>query len=271
MMRRVTLLAAATMAAALMMVPSAFGQSATPTQLFDASISPNKVGTAKKPANLTLKVRPYFDFNQIAGVFDQGGEFATVAAKVKFDKNSVFNGKFFPQCARDRVFNAGGKANCPSGAKVGTGKATAYAAAVKVTESVSVEIWNGPIKPGTAGTVFLKIKNIDGPVDVNDVLEGTLRKISGDPKYGFELTVNVPEQIQKPAPGVFAVVTDFNTTVKTKAIKRGKGKKAKTYPYISIKGCNTGNLLWFSYTGTFVNETNTQTEQTVEKSQACRK
>jgi hypothetical protein len=273
MMRRITLLAAATTAAVALMVPSALAQSEVPTQLFDASVSPAVVSKNKnKPTNLSLKVRPYFDFNQIATIFDKGGEFATAAAKVRFDKNAVFNGKSFPKCTESQVFNGGGKANCPRGALVGKGKATAYAAAVKVTESVSVEIWNGPIPAGAVGSVMLKIKNIDGPVDVNTVLIGTLKKVSGDPKYGFELTVNVPENIQKPAPGVFAVVTDFDTTVKVKPIKKGK----KTIPYISIKGCNTGNVLNFAYTGSFtgtdpVTNQPINTTQTVEKTQACKK
>jgi hypothetical protein len=275
MMRRTTLLAAATAAAALSLAPAAGAQTLTPpAQDFAASVSPARVGTAKKPTNLSLKVRPFFDQTAIQGYLKALTEspgskpFSTSAAIVKFDKSFVFNGKRFPTCTADRVRNGGGKANCPRGALVGKGLARAFAPEVNVNQFVSVEIWNGPAG-GNVGQVLLKIKAIDDPqtkqpfaVDVNDVLVGDVTKVAGDAKYGYQLKVSVPEQIQFPAPGTSVIVTDFDTTTNIKPIKRGK----KTFPYISLNKCGAEGKLWFSYTATYSDGTS----QSKEVSQSCR-
>ena len=63
---------------------------------------------------------------------------------------------------------------------------------------------------------------------------GKLGKDRG--KYGYKLSVNVPANLQQPAPGVYAALTSFIT--KVNGSKKGKGG----VPYIGLKGCKGGKL-----------------------------
>ncbi len=56
---------------------------------------------------------------------------------------------------------------------------------------------------------------------------GKLSKDRG--KYGYKLSVNVPANLQQPAPGVYATLTSFIT--KVNGSKKGKGG----VPYIALK------------------------------------
>ena len=210
-MRRIPLLAIVVGAASLIPASSAFAINST--QLFKASVSPSKAGTKKKPVAVTLKTRPYFaDIKP-----DAAKPFATRYSNVYYDKNLVFNGKKFPSCKGPVLLTSGGSA-CPAGSKVGKG--TAAGEALGLVQHLTVDIYNGP----GGNKVELLVRG-STPLVINSVIEGTLTKGTG--KYGWHLKVPVPDDLQQPAPGVIASLTDFDTTIKA---------TYKKVPYIALAG-----------------------------------
>ena len=239
-MRRIALLGLTVAAVALVPASSAFAINSV--QKFSASVSPAKAGTKKKPTGVTLKVRPYFD--DISA--DSAAPFATTFANVFFDKNLVFNGAKFPQCANAKVLSAA--SSCPSGSKVGKG--TAAGVALGLTEKLTVTIYNGP-----GGKAVELLVDGTSPLAIHSVIEGKLTKQSG--KFGYLLKVPVPSDLQQPAPGAIATLTDFNTTIKA---------TYKKTPYIGLAGC-TAKKLNFGYTGQYTDGT---TGQQIAVTEPCK-
>ncbi len=245
MFRRVTLLAPAVVA--VLAIPAASAFAVNSPQQFSASVTPNKGGTKAKPTPVTLRVRPYF--GDISA--DAAAPFATKTANVFFPAESVFNGKYFPSCAGPKVLSAAN--TCPAGSKVGAG--TAAGVALGLTENLKVTIYNGP-----GGNKVELLVDGSSPLAIHSVIEGALTKQTG--KYGLKLVVQIPPDLQQPAPGAVATLTDFDTKLPVKFVKKGK----KKIPYLGASGCKTGK--WnFGYTGDYTDGTS----QTVEISQPCHK
>ena len=240
MLRRVTLLALAVVAVVAIPASSAFAVNSP--QQFSASVTPNKGGTKAKPTPVTLKVRPYF--GDISA--DAAAPFATQTANVFFPAESVFNGKYFPSCANAKVLSAA--SSCPSGSKVGKG--TAAGVALGLTENLTVTIYNGP-----GGKAVELLVDGTSPLAIHSVIEGKLTKQSG--KFGYLLKVPVPADLQEPAPGAKATLTDFNTTIKA---------TYKKTPYIGLAGC-TAKKLNFGYTGEYTDGT---TGQQIAVTEPCK-
>jgi hypothetical protein len=72
---------------------------------------------------------------------------------------------------------------------------------------------------------------VDGstPLQIHSVIEGVLASDSAP--YGKKLTVHVPDNLQQPAPGAYATLVQFDTTIN--AIL---GKKKK--PYVGVQSCS---------------------------------
>jgi hypothetical protein len=190
--------------------------------------SPTKAGTSKKPANLKL----FTDLITIPAPNDP--PFATKTAVVSFDKNLVFNTKNAKVCSKATVQSDQSK--CPSGSKVGSGKATGNA--LGQTENLTVTAYNG-------GGTKLELHVVgSAPLVIDSVIEGILANASG--KYGKKLNVTVPENLQQPLTGVFATLTDFQVTVKG-------GTSSK--PYIGLKGCPSNKKLNFQSVLTYTDGT----------------
>jgi len=245
MPRRVILLALTVAAVLAVNASAAFAVNSV--QQFSASASPAKGGTKAKPTPVSLKVRPYF--SDISA--DAAAPFATQLATVFFPSESVFNGKYFPVCAKLKVLNSA--SSCPSGSKVGKG--TAAGTALGAIENLTVAIYNGP-----GGNTIELLVDGSSPLAIHSVIEGTLTKQTG--KFGYKLTVPIPSDLQQPAPQVFATLTDFNTTLPVKFVKKGK----KKIPYLAAAGCATGSWA-FAYTGQYTDNTS----QTVNVSEPCKK
>jgi hypothetical protein len=180
------------------------------------SVSPSKVGTKTKPANAKL----FTDITTAPAADDQ--PFATKATVVHLDKNFVFKGKNAKSCSNSQVLSD--QTKCPSGSKLGAGKATG--SALGQTENLTVTAFNGP------GGNKLELHVVgSSPLVIDSVIEGVLVSDSG--LYGKKLTVEIPENLQQPLTGVFATLTDFQVS-----LKGGTASK----PYIGLKGCSGGKL-----------------------------
>lgn len=242
MFRRLVLPAVAAVAALAISATPAFAISSV--QKFEASASPTKAGTKAKPTPVALKLRPHIDDTSPDAASPQ----ATDTAVVLFPKGGIWNGKLFPTCAATKVETSA--SSCPRGSKIGSG--TAAGEALGLTERLTVQIYNG----GAAKVVIL----VDGstPLQIHRAIEGKIEKQTG--KYSYKLTVDVPSDLEQPAPGAIATLTDFNVTVPKKTIRKGR----KVIPLIASTGCPGGSWPW-AYTATYTDGT----QQTVEVNQSC--
>jgi hypothetical protein len=192
-------------------------------QSLEVKVNSSKKGTKSKPQTVrSLTVRTPND----AGAAN--GTFGTKTAVISFDKNFKFNFKGVPTCSETTV--AQNAANCPSGAKVGSGRASAVAGPTQgIKVNPSVVAWNGG-----GGTLYLQlVKGAGDPVDSSGVLIGKLGKASGG-KFGSKLTVTIPPKNQQQF-GLFITITDFLTSI----TKKG---------YVQTTGCTGGK---WNFSGTF--------------------
>jgi hypothetical protein len=192
-------------------------QAVTPTTAMKASVSPTKKGTKTKPRNVKLNIELITTPNPN----DPG--FATKTTVVHFDKNLKFGGKYLKSCSADKVRSD--NTSCPTGSKVGSGSATG--SALGLTENLTVTAYNGP-----GGNKLELLVDGTSPLTIHDVIEGKLLSDSG--KFGKKLSVAIPDSLQQPAPGAFATLTDFKTSV--------KGTGSKKRPYIGLAGCTKKKL-----------------------------
>jgi hypothetical protein len=180
-------------------------------------VSPTKKGTKTHPANVKLSVE--LITQPAAG----DPAFATKSTVVHFDKNLKFGGKYLKSCSAAQVLADDTK--CPKGSKVGSGSATGTA--LGLTENLTVTAYNGP-----TGNKLELLVDGTAPLQIHSVIEGKLLTDSG--KFGKKLSVAIPENLQQPAPGAFATLTDFKTVV--------KGTGTKKRPYIGLAGCTKKKL-----------------------------
>ena len=214
-MRKLVLLAALAAAAVVGIVGVA--QAVDAQHKLVVKTTPTKAGTKAKPANTKL----FVDIITIPAPNDP--PFATSDTVVHFDKNLVFNGSKLKNCTQATV--QGDETKCPSGSKVGTGKATGNA--LGQTENLTVTAFNGP----GGNKIELHVVG-SAPLVIDSVIEGTLSNDTG--LYGKKLSVTVPDNLQQPLTGVFATLTDFQVSVK------GTGSKKK--PFVGLKGCTAKKL-----------------------------
>jgi hypothetical protein len=142
---------------------------------------------------------------------------------VHFDKNIKFDGKHLKSCSQSQVQTD--ETKCPKGSRVGSGTATG--SALGLTENLTVTAYNGP-----GGTKIELLVDGQSPLQIHQVIEGKLQSDSG--KYGKKLVVAIPDALQQPAPGAYATLTDFKTSV--------KGTGSKKRPFVGLAGCTKKTL-----------------------------
>jgi hypothetical protein len=213
-MRKLTL---AAVVAATAVGAVGIAQAVTPTTTLKASVSPTKKGTAKKPNNVKLSIE------LITTPTPGEPGFATQSTTVHFDKNLAFGAKYLPVCAKAQVQSDDTK--CKKGSRIGTGSATGVA--LGATENLTVTAYNGP-----GGNKIELLVVGSAPLPIHSVIEGKI--VTDHGKFGKKLVVNIPSELQQPAPGAFATLTDFRTAV--------KGTGSKKRPYVGLKGCTKKKL-----------------------------
>jgi hypothetical protein len=184
-----------------------------PDLTITGSVSPSSHGTKKKPKKTKLVVK--------LATTPKAGEpaFAASDTIVHLGNELVFNGKALKQCASSVVLSDDTK--CPKGSKVGKG--VAAGTALGLTEPLTVTAYNG-----TGGKKLELLVDGTSPLQIHAVIEGILSKDVAP--YGNKLSVHVPDNLQQPAPGAYATLTQFDTTINAVTGK----KKA---PYVGIASC----------------------------------
>jgi len=173
------------------------------------TVSPSKAGTKKKPkaAKVTTFVK-----NNVPN---------TTASKIEIDfpKTVKISGKGLTKCALAEFSKPGGKANCPAKSKAGSGVSNAV-----VGPERTPLVFNVTAYVGGNNLVIFYIEQQGG--SVTKALEGKISRASG--KFKQKLVITIPPDLQQPAPGLYAALTDLKSTL---SLKKGKNS------LISVNDC----------------------------------
>ncbi len=192
--------------AALAMATVAVAQNSDVTAT--TTVSPTKSGTKKKPKSIKVTT------------FVQNNVPNTTAAKIEIDfpKTVKISGKGLTSCKLSAI-NASGPSACPSKSKAGTGLSHAVVGPDRIPLNFDVTAF-----VGGKNLVIFYIKQQGGTV--SKALSGKISKGSGG--FAQKLVITIPPDLQQPAPGLYAALTDLKSTLSLK-----KGKNA----LISSVGC----------------------------------
>ena len=208
-------------AATLAMAGGAVAQTAAPSHTSKVTI-PSKAGTKSKPKAVSTKL-----------TISNSRASGTTAKRIEifFDKNIRMNPKGFPTCSASKIENDGAD-SCPSGSKLGTGTA---AAVVNPTSPTPAPLaFKNTFYVGSSKSLSIDLVQTSG--DVRAVLVGKISKAGG--KYGQKLSIEIPENLQQPAPGVYSALTDIATSLK------GTSKGSKKHGFFESIGCTGGKYLF---------------------------
>ena len=192
--------------AALAMATVAVAQNSDVTAT--TTVSPTKSGTKKKPKSIKVTT------------FVQNNVPNTTAAKIEIDfpKTVKISGKGLTSCKLSAI-QANGPGACPSKSKAGTGLSHAVVGPDRIPLNFDVTAF-----VGGKNLVIFYIKQQGGTV--SKALSGKISKGSGG--FAQKLVITIPPDLQQPAPGLYAALTDLKSTLQLK-----KGKNA----LISSVGC----------------------------------
>ena len=192
--------------AALAMATVAVAQNGDVTAT--TTVSPTKSGTKKKPKSIKVTT------------FVQNNVPNTTAAKIEIDfpKTVKISGKGLTSCKLSAI-QANGKAACPAKSKAGTGISHAVVGPDRIPLNFDVTAF-----VGGKNLVIFYIQQQGGTV--SKALSGKISKGSGG--FAQKLVITIPPDLQQPAPGLYAALTDLKSTLQLK-----KGKNA----LISSVGC----------------------------------
>jgi hypothetical protein len=192
--------------AALAMATVAVAQNSDVTAT--TTVSPTKSGTKKKPKSIKVTT------------FVQNNVPNTTAAKIEIDfpKTVKISGKGLTSCKLSAI-QANGKSACPAKSKAGTGLSHAVVGPDRIPLNFDVTAF-----VGGKNLVIFYIQQQGGTV--SKALSGKISKGSGG--FAQKLVITIPPDLQQPAPGLYAALTDLKSTLQLK-----KGKNA----LITSVGC----------------------------------
>ena len=192
--------------AALAMATVAVAQSGDVTAT--TTVSPTKSGTKKKPKSIKVTT------------FVQNNVPNTTAAKIEIDfpKTVKISGKGLTSCKLSKI-QANGPSACPSKSKAGTGLSHAVVGPDRIPLNFDVTAF-----VGGKNLVIFYIKQQGGTV--SKALSGKISKGSGG--FAQKLVITIPPDLQQPAPGLYAALTDLKSTL---SLKKGK------HALVSSVGC----------------------------------
>jgi hypothetical protein len=193
---------AALMSVTLVAVAMAQGNAATA----ELTIKPSKAGTKSKPKPISLKL---FVKNNVPG---------TTAKRIDvlLPRNVRATGKGLAKCDKAKLGSQGLSA-CPAGSKAGSGVANALVNPASPNPAplrFKVTAFNG----GTSSILFY-LQQVNPstnqviPGGVSRLIEGKLGRASGA-AYFQRLRIDIPGDLQQPAPGVYSALQDLETTLK---------------------------------------------------------
>ena len=215
---RKTLVAAIAALTALAMTAVALAQNPAPVVGLTAKAAPTKAGTKKKPKSETVSLH-----------ITNSEESKSSAKRIQIDFPATLklNTKGLTTC-NSAALDANGISACPSKSKAGGGNAIANLNP------------DAPSKLYFKQTTFVLGKNKlafylqqtsgeNGTVDPNGVAQSLPASITKHGK-GQRITINIPENLQQPAKGVYSALLEINSKL---GLKKGK------HALVSSVGCKS--------------------------------
>lgn len=225
-------LAALAVAGALL-APGATAGARTVVEITGAATPPITAFTLK-PQILNLSLDVGFS-NDVAGELP-----GTVSkATIYFPHGPRVNGKLFPSCDPERLRRRrGAPSACPAGSRIGGG--TALGASPQfgegVRERLEVDLYNGP--GGRSIVFYLQGLN---PVAISGIINASFTALRGG-RWGYRLSLRVPENLQEISPDIFASLLRFSTRVGRTVRVRERGRMVRR-GYIEALACPPGALV----------------------------
>ena len=212
---RKTLIAAIAALAALALTAVAFAQNPAPSIDVTATVSPTKAGTKKKPKSEKLNL-----------TINNSRESKTSASKIEISipKSMKLSTKGLKTCSVSKL-DSQGKANCPKGSLAGIGTADALVNPASPNPA--------PLKFNVSTFVagknllafYLEQQGTDS--GVQQALPAKITSVKHK-VYGQRLTINIPANLQQPAPGVYSTLIQ---------IKNSLGLKSGDHALLTSIGC----------------------------------
>jgi hypothetical protein len=207
-MRRIALCATTALLTPLCFTTSALADGKTTVDI-DSHVTPVIRAFTPKTTSSTLAVNLTFS--------GENGTSAAVLrqAVLKFTYGAKVNGNLFPSCTADKIRN---HQACPAGSKIGTGTGlgTVGDGPDAAEEPIDITLYNGP----KGKSIVFRIQG-KAPAVIDVPFDAPFKTLSGG-SYNYELTVNVPDILQRVA-GLPISLKYFN--VKVGASRKVKGKK----------------------------------------------
>ena len=206
---RKTLIAALTALMALALTAVAIAQNPAPSIDVTATVSPTKAGTKTSPksekVNLTII---------------NNKESKTSASKIEiiFPKTLKLSTKGLKKCSVSTL-NSQGKAACPTAAKAGVGTAEALVNPSSPNPAplkFNVTTW---VSGTNLLAFYLEQQGTDS--GVQQALPAKITKAG----TGQKLTINIPKNLQQPAPGVYSALQQIKNSL---GLKSGKNALVKS-------------------------------------------
>ena len=200
------------LSAALLVATSAAQDPGSTVMSGEASVTPNKAGTKRKPQPVRITGKVHWET-------PPGVERPVITgAKVLFPKGALYNGARYPKCSLATLARRPTPSACPEGSIMGRGSGVAFADTVLTRPKITVI--NGGAKEICLFTL------LQYPARIQTCVAGRIRKLSG--KWAYELTLTVPRILQVVA-GVPIQLRDF-------AFSAGSPKK----DWLATTGCGGG-------------------------------
>lgn len=215
---RKTLIAAIAALTALAMTAVALAQNPAPVVNVTGTVSPKKAGTKKKPKPTTLSLH-----------ITNSEESKSSAKRIQIDTPGTLkiNTKGMKTC-NAAALAANGPSACPSKSKAGSGNSIAN---LNPDSPSKLYFKTTPYVTGKNKLAFYlqQTSGENGPVDPNGVAQSLPATVKKHGK-GQRLTINIPANLQQPAPGVYSALLEINSKLGLK-----NGKKA----LVSSTGCKS--------------------------------
>ncbi|HYM58829.1 MAG TPA: hypothetical protein VES79_12775 [Solirubrobacteraceae bacterium] len=189
---RMLLIAALAALTSIALAAAAIAQDPDVSQ--SVSVSPSKTGSKSKPRAVKIKT---FIKNNVP---------STTASKIDilFPGTVKISGEGLTACPAAEFSKPGGKANCKSTSKAGSGVSHAVVGPQRAPLNFNVTAY-----VGGDTTVIFYIEQIGG--SVTKALIGKISRASG--KYRQKLSIAIPADLQQPAPGLYGALTDLTSTL----------------------------------------------------------
>jgi hypothetical protein len=204
---RKTLIAALTALTALALTAVALAQNPAPSIDVTATVSPTKAGTKKKPKSEKLNL-----------TITNNRESKTSASKIEIQisKSLKLSTKGLKTCSVSKL-DSQGKSACPKASLAGIGTAEALLNPTSANPA--------PLKFNVSTFVagknllafYLQQQGTDS--GVQQALPAKITTVKGSKAFGQKLTINIPANLQQPAPGVYSALIQIKNSL---GLKDGK-------------------------------------------------